>query len=313
MTVSLIRRSGGTGEAASGCGARRRGRPGLLAKWRAIRANGPSAAEFSFVLVVAIFAPLIVPTTRWCRTSTARGRWSRRTRTTLVRTDRFGRISLAVWCFGSRITSLHRAAGHPTTVGPLGLLLGVSAGYFAFIDMVLMRVTDIFIAFRVWFWRWRSSPGQDWSVVIISRFPPGRRLLAWRAPKPSLRQADFIRRTSAGVISPRHSGGISCRCLPSVIIRITMNMAGIILTAAGSGFLGLGAQPPEEPMRGDDLQQAHPHDRCWWVVTIPGAGDSDRQPAFNFLGDGLQATSFDPRNRIAPLLDVTPRSVRRLC
>ena len=33
-------------------------------------------------------------------------------------------------------------------------------------------------------------------------------------------------------------------CLPSVIVRLTLNMAGIILTAAGLGFLGLGAQPP---------------------------------------------------------------------
>ena len=33
-------------------------------------------------------------------------------------------------------------------------------------------------------------------------------------------------------------------CVPSVIIRVTLDMAGIILTAAGLGFLGLGAQPP---------------------------------------------------------------------
>jgi ABC-type dipeptide/oligopeptide/nickel transport system permease subunit len=33
-------------------------------------------------------------------------------------------------------------------------------------------------------------------------------------------------------------------CLSSVIVRLTLDMAGIILTAAGLGFLGLGAQPP---------------------------------------------------------------------
>ncbi|STT05227.1 dipeptide transport system permease DppC [Klebsiella pneumoniae] len=65
-------------------------------------------------------------------------------------------------------------------------------------------------------------------------------------------------------------------CLPSVIIRITMNMAGIILTAAGLGFLGLGAQPPEPEWGSDDLQRAHLYDGVLVGRNHSGAGDFDQ-------------------------------------
>lgn len=137
------------------------------------------------------------------------------------------------------------------TVGPLGLLLGVSAGYFGGkVDMVLMRVTDIFISFpslvTALAFVAALGPGLE-HVVIAITLTARRRLPVWRAPKRSLRRADFI---SAVRLQGASSARVLWRhivplCLPSVIIRITMNMAGIILTAAGLGFLGLGAQPPE--------------------------------------------------------------------
>ncbi|HIF7020845.1 TPA: ABC transporter permease [Klebsiella pneumoniae] len=84
-------------------------------------------------------------------------------------------------------------------------------------------------------------------------------------------------------------------CLPSVIIRITMNMAGIILTAAGLGFLGLGAQPPE-PEWGAMISSGRTYMmECWWVVTIPGLAILINSLAFNFLGDGLRDI-LDPRS-----------------
>ena len=45
-------------------------------------------------------------------------------------------------------------------------------------------------------------------------------------------------------------------CLSSVIVRLTLDMAGIILTAAGLGFLGLGAQPPDAGMGRDGRHRA---------------------------------------------------------
>ncbi len=84
-------------------------------------------------------------------------RWSRRMRSTGSAPMSLAGISL-VAVYGSRIT-LYIVLLVSVTVGPLGLLLGVSAGYFGGkVDMVLMRVTDIFISFRVWSRRWRLSP-----------------------------------------------------------------------------------------------------------------------------------------------------------
>jgi peptide/nickel transport system permease protein len=80
-----------------------------------------------------------------------------------------------------------------------------------------------------------------------------------------------------------------------VIIRITMNMAGIILTAAGLGFLGLGAQPPD-PEWGAMISSGRTYMmECWWVATIPGLAILINSLAFNFLGDGLRDI-LDPRN-----------------
>lgn len=74
----------------------------------------------------------------------------------------------------------------------------------------------------------------------------------------------------------------------------TMNMAGIIPTAAGLGFLIPGVQPPE-PEWGATIPACTYMMECWWVVTIPGAGDSDQQlSAFNFLE--MAYDILDPRS-----------------
>jgi peptide/nickel transport system permease protein len=84
-------------------------------------------------------------------------------------------------------------------------------------------------------------------------------------------------------------------CLPSVIVRITLNMAGIIITAAGLGFLGLGAQPPM-PEWGSMLSTGRSHlTGAWWLSTVPGAAILITSLAFNLLGDGLRDV-LDPRS-----------------
>ncbi|VTN10296.1 Dipeptide transport system permease protein dppC [Raoultella terrigena] len=74
-----------------------------------------------------------------------------------------------------------------------------------------------------------------------------------------------------------------------------MNMAGIILTAAGLGFLGLRRPAAGSGVGGDDLQRSHYMMECWWVVTIPGLAILINSLAFNFLGDGLRDI-LDPRS-----------------
>ncbi len=202
--------------------------------------------------------------------------------------------------YGSRIT-LYIVLLVSVTVGPLGLLLGVSAGYFGGkVDMVLMRVTDIFISFPslvlALAFVAALGPGLEHVVIAITltAWPPIARLA--RAETLSLRQADFI---SAVRLQGASSARVLWRhivplCLPSVIIRITMNMAGIILTAAGLGFLGLGAQPPT-PEWGAMLNEARadmvmsPH-----VALFPAVAIFVTVLAFNLLGDGLR-DALDPK------------------
>jgi peptide/nickel transport system permease protein len=83
-------------------------------------------------------------------------------------------------------------------------------------------------------------------------------------------------------------------CLSSVVVRLTMNMASVILTAAGLGFLGLGAQPPL-PEWGAMISTGRNYMiECWWLVAMPGAAILLVSLAFNLLGDGLRDV-LDPR------------------
>ena len=88
-------------------------------------------------------------------------------------------------------------------------------------------------------------------------------------------------------------------CIASVVVRLTFDMSGTILTAAGLGFLGLGAQPPQ-PEWGLMVAAGRQYvlDQ-WWVATIPGIAIFIASLGFNLLGDGLR-DALDPRLRMDP-------------
>ena len=215
-------------------------------------------------------------------------------------TDEYGRDVLSRVIYGAR-TTLHIIVLVTVIVAPIGLILGACAGYLGgWVDEVLMRITDIFLSFPglvlALGFAAALGPGITNAIIAIAltAWPPMARLA--RAEALSLRQADFIaavRLQGAGEarIILRH---ILPMCLPSVIVRLTLNMAGIILTAAGLGFLGLGAQPPL-PEWGSMVSTGREFMiDCPWVITVPGVAIALVSLAFNLVGDALRDT-LDPR------------------
>jgi peptide/nickel transport system permease protein len=177
----------------------------------------------------------------------------------------------------------------------MGLLIGATAGYFGgYVDTVLMRVTDVFLAFPrlilALAFVAALGPGLENAVIAIActAWPPYARVA--RAETLLVRKSDYIAAVrllgaSNLRIILRHVVPI---CVPSVIVRTTLDMAGIILTAAGLGFLGLGAQPPL-PEWGAMISAGREQifDQ-WWVATFPGIAICLCTLGFNLFGDGLR-------------------------
>ena len=215
-------------------------------------------------------------------------------------TDELGRDIYARVIYGARVT-LTIVLLVSVVVAPIGLAVGTTAGYLGgWIDIVLMRITDIFLAFPrlvlALAFAAALGPGIENAVIAISltAWPPYARLA--RAETITIARSDFI---SAVVLQGASTSRILFRhvvplCLSSVIVRLTLDMAGIILTAAGLGFLGLGAQPPTAEWgamvsSGRDVILDQ-----WWVATIPGFAIFIVSLGFNLLGDGLRDV-FDPK------------------
>lgn len=219
----------------------------------------------------------------------------------LLGTDDFGRDILTRILYGARIT-LSVIALVAVTAPLLGLIIGTVAGYFGgWVDGVLMRITDIFLAFPRLILALALvavlGPGIENAVLAIAltAWPPYARVA--RAETLTVRNSDYIaavRLQGAGSVRVIW-GHIMPMCLPSVIIRVTLDMAGVILIAAGLGFLGLGAQPPLSEW-GLMISAGRKYlFEQWWVATMPGLAIFIVSLGFNLLGDGLRDV-LDPRS-----------------
>ncbi|MFG1495354.1 nickel transporter permease [Saccharospirillum sp. HFRX-1] len=252
------------------------------------------------LLLVAALAPLIAPYSPIASDLGARlqppsaAHW--------MGTDELGRDILSRIIYGSRIT-LFIVLLVAVISAPIGLLIGTVAGYFGgWIDRILMGITDIFL----------SMPRLILALAFVAALGPGIEnaviaiaITAWpvyariaRAETLTFRQAEFIsaiRMQGAGHLRIifRH---VMPLCMSSTIVRVTLDMAGIILTAAGLGFLGLGAQPPL-PEWGAMISSGRNFilDQ-WWVATMPGFAILIVSLGFCLFGDGLRDV-LDPRNR----------------
>ena len=269
---------------------------GWFRAWLAFRRNTLGMVGLCIVvllLALAAFAPLIAdPASALSQTLENRlqpSSWAHP-----FGTDELGRDILARVIFGARIT-LTIVVLVSLIVVPIGLVIGLPAGYFGgWIDAALMRVTDIFLAFPrlvlALAFAAALGPGIENAVIAIAltAWPPYARLA--RAETMTRRRSEFIQ--AAELQGASHLRIIGTQivplCLPSVIIRLTLDMAGIILTAAGLGFLGLGAQPPSPEWGAMVSTGREVLLDQWWVATIPGLAIFVTSLGFNLLGDGLR-------------------------
>jgi len=215
-------------------------------------------------------------------------------------TDELGRDILSRVIHGARIT-IAIVLLVAAIAAPLGMILGAIAGYLGgFADRILMALTDIFL----------SMPRLILALAFVAALGPGIEnaviaiaLTSWpvyarlaRAEALTIRNAEFI--AAARMLGASHARIVGLHvlplCLSSTIVRVTLDMAGIILTAAGLGFLGLGAQPPL-PEWGAMISRGRTFilDQ-WWVATMPGFAIVLVSLGFCLFGDGLR-DALDPR------------------
>lgn len=275
----------------------------LYQGWLTLRGNHMAMFGLGIILalvLMALFAPWIAPHDPFYQDLGNRLQ-PMGTEGHLLGTDSLGRDILSRLIYGSRIT-LYIVVLVALIAPVAGLLVGTIAGYTGgWVDAIMMRITDIFLAFPrlvlALAFVAALGAGIENAVLAISltAWPPYARIA--RAETLTIRSSDYIsaiRLQGAGPlrIITKHIWPL---CISSLIVRVTLDMAGIILAAAGLGFLGLGAQPPS-PEWGAMISEGRrfilDH---WWVATMPGLAIFTVSLAFNLLGDGLRDV-LDPKD-----------------
>ena len=256
------------------------------------------------VLLGALFAPLLTPYPEQGRGEpNIAEKFQPPSLAHPLGTDALGRDMWARLLFGAR-TSLTVGLAVVALSALIGTLLGALAGYFGgWIDEVIMRITDIFLAF----------PPLLLAIVVATALGPSLRnmvlaiALSWwpwytrivRGQAVTLRERNFVEAArSMGVgdltIIRRH---ILPNVLAPVGVQATLDLGAAILTAAGLSFLGLGTQPPTADW-GVMVNEGRQYmlSGRWWIATFAGLAIFLTSMAFNLLGDGARDAA-DPRTR----------------
>jgi len=265
---------------------------------------GVGGAMSALIVIVAVLAPLLAPDPGDAGSAThpfdvlkapSAHHW--------FGTDQVGRDILSRVIYGARVSPLV-ALFVLLIACAVGIPLGIAAGYFGgWLDDVIMRVTDVVLAF----------PALLLALALAALLPPSMTSLTiaisatwwpWytrliRGQAASVAGRPYIESCRALGISRRRI--IFRHILPNaitpLIVQVSLDVGGVILTASALSFLGLGAQDPT-PDWGLMVSEGQTYFTTdWWVVTFPGLAILITAFAFNLLGDGLRDL-LDPRRVI---------------
>ena len=284
--------------------------------WRRLRRD--RAAIFGAVLglliiFTALFAPILAPhdpTDQYRDGLTPDGQpmpstLSQGSMRFPLGTDANGRDLLSRIIYGARVSLLVGVLANSLAVA-LGVMIGSVAGFFGgMIESVLMRFTDVMMAF----------PTLLLAMTLVAILKPSLWIIilvigivywTWIArvvygQVVALREREFVtasRALGAGriLILFRH---IIPQLVPTIIVWGTLGIATNVMLEASLSYLGIGVQPPT-PSWGGMIQQGQSFYRTApWLVIYPGLAIMLTVFAFNLLGDGLR-DALDPVQKGRP-------------
>jgi peptide/nickel transport system permease protein len=273
----------------------------LLGSSPLITAGGAVAL---LIVLVAVFAPLLAPFPADAGSATDPvAALQAPSLHHLFGTDQVGRDVFSRVLYGARVSPL--VALLVLVIACLvGIPLGVVAGYFGGVaDEAIMRITDIFLAF----------PSLLLSLAFAAVLPPSLTSLTiaiaitwwpWytrliRGQAASVAGRPYVESCRAlGIpawrILLRH---VLPNSVTPLIVQVSLDVGGVILTASALSFLGLGAQDPTPDWGLMVAEGQNYFTTQWWLVTYPGLAILLTALAFNLLGDGLRDV-LDPRRVI---------------
>ena len=251
-----------------------------------------------FLILIAIFAPLIAPYDPIIRVKEesllglSGAHW--------FGTDLLGRDILSRVIYGSRISIEVGVVAVGISL-IIGLILGALSGYFGSIpDSVIMRIADVFFAF----------PYILGAIAIMTVLGPGIvnifiaiGLLGWasfarifRGSILSIKNKEYIE--AARALGASNYRIITKHIFPNafapIIVYATMNVGTAIIVEAALSFLGIGVQPPT-PAWGKMLAESLDYiDTAPWMMVFPGLAILFTVLGFVLLGDGMR-DAFDPK------------------
>lgn len=244
------------------------------------------------IVLVALLTPLIAPYDPYAADLT--GALQKPSAEHWFGTDKFGRDIFSRVLYGSRI-SMVSAFTVVVIILVFGSLMGILSGYFGgWVDAVIMRMSDMMIAF----------PGMVLAIAVAGILGASIKnaiiaisIVSWtkyarmaRSLVLKVRHVDYV---SAAVVTGSKVPYILRKymlpnILPTMVITAATDIGGMMLELAGLSFLGFGAQPPM-PELGYMLNEG----RAWmqhapWLMIFPGLAILVIVVIFNLLGDSLR-------------------------